>query len=112
MTITYVAFDGTHHGTEADCLRHEQESPLFKAYDKEGRLVEVGQGVFLVHIIEEGEGGEAFRRLCEENGEDAGGIDNYTDAGWHAWDEFSFEPVSDWLVEAMMRARYNVEPTN
>lgn len=112
MKVWYVANDGKKFDNEAACLRHEQESPLFRTYGPDGRPVEVGLGVYLVHIIEEGEGGKAFSRLCEEEGVDAGGIDSYTEAGWHAWDEFSFEPVNERLVHAMMRARYNVEPTD
>lgn len=109
MRVEFVALDGKRFATEAECLRHEQESLLFRAYDQDGRPVEVGLGVYLVHIIEEGEGGKAFWRLCEEENVDAGGIDSYSEAGWYAWDEFSFELVRDSLVRAMARACYNIE---
>ena len=109
MRVDFVAFDGKRFATEAECLRHEQESPLFRAYDREGYPTEVGHGVHLLHIIEEGEGGEAFRRLCDEQDADNGCIDGCSSAGWYWWDNYSFSSVDEELIRAMARACYNVD---
>lgn len=109
MRVCYVAPDGKQFDTEAACLRHEKESLVFRGYDREGRPTEVGHGVHLLHIIVEGEGGEAFRRLCEEQDEDNGLIDYCSSAGWYWWDDYSFTRVDEELIRAMMRARYNID---
>lgn len=109
MRIIYEASDGEKFNTEEACLQHEKESLLFKTYDHLGRPVEVGQGVFLLHIIDNARGGEAFQRLCKERDEDNGLIDNCSCAGWYWWDDDHFSSVDEGLICAMMRARYNID---
>lgn len=109
MRVVYVASDGEKFDTEEACLRHERETPLFRAYGREGQPVEVGQGVHLLHIIDNARGGEAFQRLCEERDEDNGLIDNCSCAGWYWWDDDYFSSVDEELIRAMMRARYNID---
>lgn len=109
MRIIYEAFDGEKFSTEAACLRHEKDRPLFRAYDREGFPTEVGQGVHLLHIIDDARGGEAFQRLCKEQDEDNGSIDHRASAGWYWWDDDgSFSFVDEELIRAVMRARYNI----
>ena len=62
MRVIYEAFDGEKFNTEADCLQHEKNSPLFKTYDRWGHPIEVGQGVHLLHIID---GLRAAKPLCD-----------------------------------------------
>lgn len=112
MRIIYEAFDGEKFNTEEACLRHEKESPLFKTYNLNGYPIEVGQGVHLLHIIDNARGGEAFQRLCEERDEDSGLVDNCSRAGWYWWDDDYFSSVDEGLIRAMMRARYNIDIAN
>lgn len=112
MKVVYVAIDGKEFDTEAACLQHEKEDPLFKVYDHEGRLTEVGPDALLLHIINDDEGGEAFQRLCEKRGEEAGSIDFYSRAGWYWWDGDEYSSVDEGMVRAMMRARHNIEITD
>lgn len=112
MRIIYEAFDGEKFSTEAACLQHEKVSPLFRAYDREGYPTVVGEGVHLLHIIDEDKGGEAFQRLCKEQEEDDGDIDRCSSAGWYWWDDYRFSPVDEELILAMTRARYNINIVN
>lgn len=121
MRVVYVAIDGKEFDTEAACLQHEKEDPLFKVYDQEGRLTEVGPDAFLLHIINDDKGGVAFQRLCEKRGEEAssidfysraGSIDFYSRAGWYWWDGDEYSSVDEGMVRAIMRARYNIEITD
>lgn len=112
MKVIYEAFDGEKFSTEAACRRHERENPLFRAYDREGQPTEVGQGVHLLHIIDNAKGGEAFQRVCQEQDEDSGDIDHCDCAGWYWWDDYSFAPVDEELIRAMMCARYGIDVTD
>lgn len=112
MRVTYVASDGEKFDTEADCLKHEKESPLFKTYDHRGRPIEVGQGVHLLHLVDSLKGGEAFVRLCKEREESCEGIASYSSTGWYWWNSSRFCCVDERMVRAMMRARYNIEVTD
>lgn len=112
MRLVFEAFDGEKFNTEADCLKHEKESPLFKPYDQWGRPIEVGQGVHLLHIIDGLKGGEAFVRLCKEREECHEGITNYSSTGWYWWNNSRFCCVDTRMIRAMMRARHNIEITD
>ena len=112
MRTIYEAYDGEKFDTEEACLRHEKESPLFRAYDREGRPIEVGQEVFLLHLIANFKGGEAFARLCEKRGELVGGITRYSPTGWYWWNGTRYFHIDETMVRAMMRACHKIEITD
>lgn len=112
MKVIYEAFDGEKFDTEEACLRHEKESPLFRVYDRQGQPIEVGQDVYLLHLIDDSRGGKAFAQLCEERGELIGGITRFSNAGWYWWDSNRYSRVDEKLVLAMMRACHNIVITD
>lgn len=109
MKVIYEAFDGEKFDTEADCLRHEKESPLFRVYDRQGQPIEVGKDVHLLHLIDGHKGGEAFVRQCEKRGEFSRHITRYSSAGWYWRDDNRYSRIDENMVLAMMRACHNIE---